>query len=263
MSRFGDNIDVVGSGPPPKVAAFERDVSEQLRQLLMFETGRIVINAIWALFRQPSPRRVRIVPWTAQALNADADAVSLPDATPRGLQPLDGTGRPVVGPRGTGVGSDAVIRYSPLRWESDAGGWSYDTRRIWQTVTGHPPPAPGDDRGEVLLHELVHAYRDLLGVRHSRPMGLGYDTREELIAIAVANLYNVERTRPLRAGHNANSIPNYRASMGTPEFRHTLLGTMAEMPALTNALARVDVSENLFARYATPTLADLFFGTTY
>jgi hypothetical protein len=38
---------------------------------------------------------------------------------------------------------------------------------------------------------------------------------------------------------------------------------MLEMPALTNALARVPVTPNLFAQYGTPTIQDLFFGARF
>jgi hypothetical protein len=255
VSRFGPNVTVDGSSLGRRAAAYQAEVMDQLRQLLMFETGRILVNEIW---RQS--HRVRIEPQPAGRTAADTRPVSWADAEPRGVQVLDGNGLPIPRMRGTGRGSDVVIRYTPGSWGMDPGRWvaqSGDSIGL----AGSTAPA-GDERGEALVHELVHAYRDMLGLTHPRPMGRGFDTRGELIALVVQNLYAQERLRPLRAGHRGGTRTNYNEDMARPEFRHTLVGMMLEMPSLTNALARVPVPAgvpNLFARYGTPSLWDSIY----
>jgi hypothetical protein len=60
---------------------------------------------------------------------------------------------------------------------------------------------PGEAQDEILLHELVHAYRKLTGTERCRPWGTRMNTEEEVIAIAVTNMYASERRRPLRESH--------------------------------------------------------------
>ena len=257
--HYGPNL-VVDGGAGLRAARYDAEVLEQLRQIAIFDTGRIVLRAIMR-----GARQVRVVPWTSTVHNADVTPTHWIAAEPAGVPVLDGNGVAMArfrGRVGTGAGSDAVVRYSPATFQADAGGWNRQARLAWATVTGHAPPAPGDDRGEMLLHELVHAYRMTLGLLHPRPAGMGYDTREELIAVTVANLYSAERDRPLRADHTFTTpaLADYAGRLMTPEFRHTLLAAMVEMPALANALAGVRARPNPFAQYALPTLSEIVSG---
>ena len=260
-TRFAPNILLEGTGSATQRADFERQVVERLRQLQTFETGRVVLGEVMRL-----PRRLTIQPWAGPGVNAEARPVSWADGEPRGVPVFDGLGQRIAGLRGTGLGSDAVVSYSPTVAAVDAGGWTPTMRAAWQAMSGHASPAPGAECGEMLLHELVLAYRYMLGVAHPRPMRLNFDTREEQIALVVTNVYSAERgARPLRADHRPSSVPlaQYRGSLGSCEYQRTLLAAMLDMPRLTNALGRVPVVPNPFAQHATPAVPDLFFGARF
>jgi hypothetical protein len=125
----------------------------------------------------------------------DGQAVpkSWKDATPKGkkaIDPTPGDGHdPTGGVRGTGLGSDATIQYTPKQWRDAAA----------TCTTGLC--GPGSARDEVLLHEMFHGLRVMLGKLDSIPMGDGYNTQEEFFAILVTNVYQAEMGRPPRANH--------------------------------------------------------------
>ena len=64
---------------------------------------------------------------------------------------------------------------------------------------------PGTQPDELLLHEMTHGLRHMVGLRMRRnvPFQRSYDTFEELYAILAANIYRSERGRTdLRADHH-------------------------------------------------------------
>src|SRR5262245_20536419 len=95
-------------------------------------------------------------------------------------------------PRGTGLGSDAILEFSPENYPAYAG--------------------PGSQADERLLHELVHAMRIMHGVQNDLPIRavpnwsnvLVFRSIEEFLAILVTNVYHAENNRwGLRADHLA------------------------------------------------------------
>jgi hypothetical protein len=248
------NVVVEGSGAAAQRADFERAVVEQLRQLVSFETGRSVLDAIARV-----PRRLTIRPWRGPGVNAEARPVSWADGAPRGVPVFDRLGQRLAGLRGTGLGSDVVVSYAPTAADVDAGGWTPTMRAAWQAMRGRAPAAAACGE-QLLLHELVRAYRYMLGVAHPRPMRLNFDTHEEQIAVVVTSLYCAERgARPLRADRRPSSasMPDARGSVGSCEYRRTLLAAALDMPRLTDALARVPVVPNPFAPCGTPPVGDV------
>jgi len=255
MLPFGANIVIDGG---PNSAAYEQEVLSELTHLLMFETGRCLIQQIWSM-----KHKLIINRWTGTGRNAATGPTSWPDANPNGAPALTGSGVQLQNTVGTGQGSNSILRYTPWIFDVDAG-WDRGSREAWSTINGGAPPGPGLEQGEVLLHEMVHAYRQMLGVCHSRKMpGSNLDTREEFIAILVANLYSVERNRPMRANHRLASPEATGADvsrwLANQQLRQIVWGAMADMPALTLALARVRITPNPFAQFGLPTLSDLVY----
>ena len=95
---------------------------------------------------------------------------------------------------GTGEGSDSFIRFSPGMW--GFGGACY-------------PGMPGASPSEILLHEMLHSYRQMRGDSYALPTiggRLQYDNLEEFFAIVVTNIFvsdpsNPTPNRTLRADH--------------------------------------------------------------
>jgi hypothetical protein len=64
---------------------------------------------------------------------------------------------------------------------------------------------PGAKPDEVLLHELVHASRDMRGVRFKGSMNGDFDNEEEFIAILIDNIYLSEKGQTdIRANHKGH-----------------------------------------------------------
>jgi len=152
--------------------------------------GQVLLEAI----ETSGGRRVIIRPRTPAELaqdtcNAYARPVSTLDATRGGETLLSCTdSRPVVGRSvldrvfdmpgrtytGTGTGSDSELAFESAIWHSGA-------------VCGALGAGAADD--EILMHEMVHAVRQLRGLMHCAPMYGDYDTQEEFFALVVANIY--------------------------------------------------------------------------
>jgi hypothetical protein len=75
---------------------------------------------------------------------------------------------------GTGMGTDVRIWFTPAMWADKSRG-----------------PASAPD--EVLLHELIHASRQVSGVSRRDHVGK-YTNEEEFIAIMIDNIYLSEKT---------------------------------------------------------------------
>jgi hypothetical protein len=160
-----------------------------------------------------------------------------------------GRGRRTIRVVGTGLGSDARIAFNP---------W------ISQEIMG-----AGMKADQFLFHELVHAIRMNEGLTTRRPMGFGFDLREEFIAVVIANVYVSESdpSSSLRANHHADSgkyaaygIPSLEMldmRRFTQSYRRELQDLRDEMPGLTTKLARVKCSFNPFKFLADEDAADL------
>jgi hypothetical protein len=114
-----------------------------------------------------------------------------------------------------GVGSSVTIRYSPDTW------WYIDARRVGFDARTHRYARIGSENrplvpwtntalepDDVLLHELVHAARQMQGLwmaPDSNSVDANYPNIEEFFAVLVANIYVSERNtsndpRVLRGG---------------------------------------------------------------
>ena len=194
---------------------YRRRVRECMAQIFGTETGRAV--------RAELTRRLTIVPYTGNTLNALTLPLSARDSGPEGRMILH-CGGPLVGfpmadsrgqPfRSTGRGSDVLIAFTP-----------------WRT----PGPLPDAD----LLHEFVHAARMMAGLSRCEAQGDHFDTAEEVHAIAVTNLYRAERGIPgVRRDHHTTETTTAGAFNRTAWAR--VLQLCRQMPRLTGRLARVE-----------------------
>ncbi len=84
---------------------------------------------------------------------------------------------------------------------------------MWSPPTNNAA-APGSRADEILLHEMLHGYRQMTGKSLCSASGMGnYDTFEEYFAIVITNMYLSEITgqsnTPLRANHHGFTILPY------------------------------------------------------
>jgi hypothetical protein len=178
-----------------KKRAYETGVTDSLDTIRGRATGRAVLQEIAAVSR----RTVRILPYL-QDDEEDYNASARPDddeaATATGMPLLDKKGKPLVG-SGTGEGSDVEIDFAPAMWGLFSDG------------KGEAPTGPGSNPDEVLFHELVHASRDLRGLRYRLSVNGNLDNEEEYLAVVIGNIYSSERCRcqdNLRASHHGFAV---------------------------------------------------------
>lgn len=199
--QFGRNIRIIGNSLGQLRVTYESQVNECLLSLMMFRTGKAVIEHIWR-----AHRNIRIVPWHSTQENAEADADDDNAATVRGEPVRDGTGRHHASwGVGTGRGSGSIVRFTP---------WIFPTETLprfdpiamhnWEAVLGWQPAAAGREADEVLLHELFHALESLYGRASGARLAHGFDTVAEFHAILVVNLMARERLRPARMNHQGH-----------------------------------------------------------
>ena len=247
--QFGSNILIDGRSfqDAPRVLKYETAVHRQLLCVLGFDAGRDVINEVWT-----KPRRLQIRPWrnrrqvNAEAAALDGRAATMPFRPVRSGR--DGHHDPAWG-HGTGRGSHVRLSYSPWNWGDDVYDWDPIARNNFAFMTGSMPPDPGDDAGEVLLHEFVHALRAMSGREIGLPMGRGFDTQEEFFAILVTNIYTSERGRhrQLRADHMSTPLITPRDWRTDREFQALIRAVRTSHPSLVHRLARVRADFNPFA----------------
>lgn len=172
---------------------YEYDVIITLRRIIQTFAGWSVINEVFYL----RPRTMRILPYhptpvTGQ-FNATATPTDLAAATMKDTTALDRQGK-IPGPGqprtiGSGKGSDTIINCSPSVFAGASGA----------------PTGPGALGDEILLHEMVHGLRQMMGrsVRESVGGNPGMDNYEEFVAITIANVYRSEVGAPqLRQDHH-------------------------------------------------------------
>jgi hypothetical protein len=253
--HIGSNIVIDGSSfhDWPRVTKYETAVHQELLCVLGFDVGRAVINEVWS-----KPGGLRIHPWrNRHEVNAEASALNPPAATlphQRVRSGVDGHVLPGW-PRGTGRGSDVSLAYSPWNWGHDAYMWDATARNNFAELTGFFPANPGQEAGEVLLHELVHALRAMSGRENSLPMGRAFDTQEEFYAILVTNIYTSERgaARSLRGDHGMFAAANPQEWRTDPEFQALIRSLATSQPSLVHRLARVKAAFNPFNANYGPT----------
>ena len=100
---------------------------------------------------------------------------------------------------------------------------------------------------ECLLHELVHAARNMRGLIHQFPMtGGGYPNKEEFIANLVQNIYRSETgVRPLwYGGAPIADAKSFLDAPISPSPRGLIAMTRSEQPDFFAALARIEIAFN-------------------
>ena len=178
-----------------QINAYELAVLTDLNHIYNSQTGRVLFNDF-----RGTGRSIKIVPEEKNGTNANARGVSAKDSLPLGEKYPDGCSwlESLSGKRGcssptigSGRGSNAVIEFSPLKYNDKYPGFRPD---------------------EILIHEMVHAIRDARGINGGNKELLAgsifrggkiYDNEDEFIAILITNIYSSEQKRPsLRMDHN-------------------------------------------------------------
>lgn len=215
--------------------SYEQEVSTlmSLELLNTSQVGRIVIESIQAI-----PRRgMKIQPWTAGDSNAEAVPLDWAGGTSRGEPLRDNQGRVVVNAGfGSGIGTSTVIRYSPLMWIRD----------VSSVFRGEPVARVQYDRAEILLHEISHGLRQMLGVQTMRAMPTGLENDEEFFAALVTNVHSSQRNRPLLANHGSRELRHPNSWLNGPVFPATIRRFRTQMPAFCNRMALVEARFNPF-----------------
>jgi hypothetical protein len=183
---------------------YAKSVRDQFNALRMLRTGQALMKEI-----HDTGKWLRVLPnWQwLEAPNAyavvDGSIIGEPGgggieqwkaATARGAPMADGkgwvirddSGRPMVG---NGDGANSLIWYTPGMWDGK--------RR---------PTGPAHQPDEVLYHELVHASREMRGVRTDFLVNKGYDNLEEYLAVVLTNIYLSEKGQTVFAGNHGGSV---------------------------------------------------------
>jgi hypothetical protein len=125
---------------------------------------------------------------------------------------------------GTGSGSDTEIRFSVSTW----------------TATG-APTGPGAKPDEILLHEMVHGVRQMMGraVFEQISGNPGMDNYEEFVAIVTSNVYRSEMgTAQLRKDHHGFlSLTGPETSAAT--FKSTYSSYMSYVASSSPSFTRI------------------------
>lgn len=192
-----DGTEAPTDAPRWDPARYEQVVARILRHVFTSDVGQVLLGQI--------RRELRILPalemWSrAQKSPADTftDAYAVPDdwqaATARGVLLDPGTNAGLLGPRGTGQGSAASIRYLPSRY------FDSTNPEFPAYVPERGRPREGD-ADVVLVHEMTHAVQMMAGVLDRTPIGWDWDDFCEFCAGTVANMYATERMLSPRYAH--------------------------------------------------------------
>jgi hypothetical protein len=219
---------------------FETDVSDLVWSISMFRSGRAIINAI----NKRAGRKLTIVPYVGSQVNAFTRADHWLDAITAG-QPSQNPRGPGAG---TGLGSGALILFSPWINCYDRELYFLNRHRPipWFQIRGLHPFAAGNDRGEVLVHEMVHAVTAMAGRETGQAaMQGGWDDEDEFRAIVITDIYSSERGRPLRQLHTAGvSLDNPRPWQSSPYVKRLIGSFITAMPDLVLELQTIDTAFN-------------------
>ena len=166
---------------------YELGVLELIARMAQMRTGLAVLRAI----HRHADLSMVIKPYMGSKVNAKAKPADKRAAAPKGRR-LSGRGSR----RGTGLGSDTEIQFTPALF----------LKSPLKAELGlpEPPELGGGGPEDVLLHEMVHGLRHMAGLRNKRrvPFQPDYDTLSEFYSIFVTNIYRSERGRKaLRMDH--------------------------------------------------------------
>jgi len=218
------------------------------------QTSRIILDAI-----KSRDKTVTIIPERNPLLPNKADANA--HADPTNPQAATASGKPVApgGPLGSGAGSPVILQFAAQDWAPAMENVSLRA---------------GD---ETLLHELIHALRQISGLEDPSELhapfptlrkGDGsvsqlmagaagqkptkhsqiYNHYEEFVAILITNIYRSENRRPgLKRDHLGDFELNYpltNARNFLTAWRPQIEQIQAEMPVVCDQLARVNCHFN-------------------
>jgi hypothetical protein len=163
---------------------------------------------------------------------------------------------------GTGDGSAVRIYYHPATWTAHSQMIGLDTRQLFTDVAQDSSCTPIDQRfgldtgldnfqpDDVLFHELVHAYRAMLGIFEFVEVKDTWHFTEEFFAVVLTNIYVSEtgRSGSLRGDHSEqfHSLKDVSGSESDESFylapsnrrERTLIDQLCEeMPELTDPLS--------------------------
>jgi hypothetical protein len=233
--RFPRNRGSVPVRPNPRAGTFESSVSVVLSLIERRSTGRIVLDFIDAAIRN-TRHTLSIVP-TTTSTNAGAEAQQGEAAFPAGATVRVGddghvarrrNGQPRIG---RGGGSDVRLLFNPQHLNP--------SRSAFRT-----PNATPDD---VLLHELVHAIRQMNSRLTNAPTGTLFGNEDEFLSIVIADIYQSEGGATLLSASHNGTLPRSVPSRG-PETRGAIgglaasrIGTLFDLPDfLRDSAPRLD-----------------------
>lgn len=248
LQYYHVTIDGTGTTSYATPTQYEQAVRRELERIHRSRTGRAVFHE----FMIRTKHLMKIIPYDATPVNADATPADPRRATPRGIAERDGRdGHVLLDSRGRriialGGGSDSQVRFTPMMLSNFCN----------QQQPGHKSGCQPD---EALFHEMIHATRQMRGFFNPVPLGFFYDTEEEFFAILLANIYASETGRPLdlRSDHrtfdhlstdvNATFLP--RKDM--TDYRYRLVDKLVRQePRMVQELKRLtNTAFNPIRRY--------------
>jgi hypothetical protein len=237
---------------------WEADVQGVLRKIEQSKTGKLLMEQIASV----KTRKTVIVPiraanflqtaarptdWTKAMKNKHQWDCKITDSCP----PVPPRG-PAIVPHshlleGTGKGGDVRLYYHPGSWTAA------DQTRAVDVAAGIDTLSDNFQPDDVLFHELVHAYRAMLGIFEAVPTGDTWDATEEFFAIVLSNIY-VSETRPsgtMRGDHNIqfHSLKDAGQVEEDQAFYLVHISKMEqmirEMPDLTAGLMETDPKKQI------------------
>jgi hypothetical protein len=207
---------------------YRNEVLKQLGALGGRRTGKALLAEISGV----SSKTVAIVPtFTDDPFDADTHADDAVAATRLGFKERDQDGLSFPGPiLGTGQGSDSTVHYTPVPKGTASSG-------------------PGSLSDEILLHELVHAGRQVKGIQNFEAIHNGAQNEEEYLAIIVTNVYLSEKKQTKFRGPNHKAfdvLPQPERFLEGQRERQLMEKLRSGQNSLWGALINIDASEAAF-----------------
>ena len=245
--KYNHHITIVSTGldkrdyASPKV--YEDNVKRVLDSLGRSKTGKAVLHQM-----DIGKKNLTIMPYNADdkksdKYNAYAFGTDADHATVKGGHWTDTKGKVH---DGLGGGSDSVIHFSSSTW------FSYVHTHKGHTSGAHPD--------EILLHEMVHSLRQMIGKSEQKSLDHMFDTEEEFFAVVVADIYasELKRTADIRSDHhgfdriadNLDTSAEFLPKVDPADYKYRLVQKMVKQePHLCHALAQVPAAFNPIRRY--------------
>ena len=201
-------LQIRSRGTAAQQARYRQEIEDVLAQARITRTGTILLGHI-----ERSPRQVTIEPYTGGGRNAEA---------------VPGNWR----------AAGTTMRGRPGRGTTSRVGFSV-------RMSTMPPNWPQGNPGEVLVHELSHALRQITGTERyvagssgtALPMASFGDV-EEFFAAMVASVYSSELRRP-PLGNHGQWVLRDPDVLARPPFSTRIRDFRLSMAAFCGDLARI------------------------